>query len=277
MPTPKPSEHYLVVGAGKMGGALLKGWLADPVSGVTTDNLLISDPFYGEDAGAAIKAGAKHIDNPRYQLKNVAVVLLAIKPQAFDKIAPTIAPYLPKDAVVISILAGTSIAALEAVFPNQHVIRAMPNTPAAIGQGITAFTCTPRVTERQKRTAERLLMAGGKVHEVANEDLIDVVTAVSGSGPAYVFHMVEALELAAIKIGLPEEIASDFARQTIVGSGALLGTSPLSATKLREAVTSPNGTTQAALEVLMAKGALPHLMHQTALAALRRAKELANS
>lgn len=273
---PKPDD-YLVVGAGKMGGALLKGWLADPVSGVTAENLLIADPFPGIDAQDAIKSGARHIDNPKYKLKHVAVVLLAIKPQAFAKIAPGFATHLPEGALVISILAGTSIAALQAVFPNQNVVRAMPNTPAAIGQGITAFTCTDRVTDRQKRTAERLLMAGGKVHEVATEDLIDVVTAVSGSGPAYVFHMVEALETAAIKIGLPKEMAPDFARQTIVGAGALLGASFSSATELRQAVTSPNGTTQAALEVLMADGALPDLMHETVSAALRRAKELAAS
>ncbi|MGB0907166.1 MAG: pyrroline-5-carboxylate reductase [Maricaulaceae bacterium] len=277
MPAKKTSEDYLVIGAGKMGGALLSGWLSDSVSGVTAENLIILDPRPGDDAKAVIKSGARHIENPKNKLKNVAVVLLAIKPQAFKMIAPPLAEHLPDGALVISILAGTSIAALQAALPNQHIVRAMPNTPAAIGEGITAFTCTPSVTERQKRTAERLLSAGGKVHEVENEGLIDVVTAVSGSGPAYVFHMVEALEAAAVKIGLPAELAPDFARQTIVGAGALLKASPSSATELRQAVTSPNGTTQAALDVLMSEAGLAPLMRETAKAALRRAKELAKS
>jgi len=126
---------------------------------------------------------------------------------------------------------------------------------------------------KQTRTAERLLKAGGKVRQVENEHMIDVVTAVSGSGPAYVFHMVEALEAAAIEAGLPEDIAPEFARQTIVGAGALMAESDRTASELRIAVTSPNGTTQAALDVLMPS--LPALMRETVKAALRRAKELA--
>jgi len=172
---------------------------------------------------------AGHIDPAKdaKALGRARVVLLAIKPQAFAAVAPMIAPHLPEGALVISVLAGTSIKALSGIFPAQHIIR----------------------------------------------HLIDVVTAVSGSGPAYVFHMTEALEAAAIKIGLPEEIAPHFARQTIIGAGALLASSEQPASELRQAVTSPNGTTQAALDVLMPN--LPALMRDTVKAALMRAKALA--
>lgn len=265
--------NYLVVGAGRMGGALLSGWLSDSVSGVVSQNLYIIDPHMGDDAKAAIKDGAREIAPDDKAMGEIDVVLLAIKPQAFDEIAPKIAEHLQSGALVISVLAGTSIAALEAAFPNQHIVRAMPNTPAAVGAGMTAFTCTDKVTERQSRTAERLLRAGGKVRQVENEHMIDVVTAVSGSGPAYVFHMVEALEAAALKVGLPEDLAPEFARQTIIGAGALLASTDISASELRVAVTSPNGTTQAALDVLMPS--LPALMRETVKAALKRAKELA--
>lgn len=266
-------DNYLVVGAGRMGGALLAGWLGDPVSGVIPEHLYIIDPHMGEDAKAAIDAGAVEITPTHKMMRKIDVVLLGIKPQAFADIAPTIAQHLPNGALVISIIAGTTIKALTQAFPNQHIVRAMPNTPAAVGAGMTAFTCTDKVTERQARTAERLLKAGGKVRQVDTEHMIDIVTAVSGSGPAYVFHMVEALQAAAIEAGLPADIAPEFARQTIVGAGALLGATQTSASDLRVAVTSPNGTTQAALDVLMPQ--LPGLMRETVKAALKRAKELA--
>jgi len=178
---------------------------------------------------------------------------------------------------VISILAGTSLSGLQDVFAEQSLIRAMPNTPAAIGKGITAYTKGPNVSEEQTKMTERLLEAGGKVYQVANENLIDVVTAVSGSGPAYVFHMVEALEAAALKIGLPEDMAPDFARQTIIGAAGLLESSELTASQLRQNVTSPNGTTQAALDVFMGLEGLPTLMRETVKAAFKRAKDLADS
>ena len=266
-------DNYLVVGAGRMGGALLSGWLKDPVSGVIPEHLYIIDPHMGDDGKAAVKAGASEITANHKIMGKIDVVLLAIKPQGFAEAAPKLAEHLQSGTLVISVLAGTSIEALTHAFPNQHIVRAMPNTPAAVGAGMTAFTCTDKVTERQTRTAERLLKAGGKVRQVENEHMIDVVTAVSGSGPAYVFHMVEALEAAAIEAGLPEDIAPEFARQTIVGAGALMAESESTASELRVAVTSPNGTTQAALDVLMPS--LPALMRETVKAALRRAKELA--
>ena len=266
---------HLVVGAGKMGGALLEGWIASKA--ITPKQLIILDPHPGEAAKAAIKAGALHLSEPSNKLLSIKYLLLAIKPQMFSKLAPEIAKSLSDEALIISILAGTSLATLQDTFKAQSLIRAMPNTPAAIGKGITAYTKGPNVSELQTEMTETLLAAGGKVHHVANEHLIDVVTAVSGSGPAYVFHMVEALEAAAIKIGLPEDLAPDFARQTIIGAAGLLESSPEPASQLRSNVTSPNGTTQAALDVLMGLEGLPPLMRDTVQAALRRAKELAES
>lgn len=266
---------HLVVGAGKMGGALLQGWITSKA--ITPRQLIILDPHPGEAAQAAIKAGALHLTEPNNKLISIRYLLLAIKPQMFAKLASDVAKELSEDVLIISILAGTSLASLQDTFKTQSLIRAMPNTPAAIGKGITAYTKGSNVSETQTEITETLLAAGGKVHHVANEHLIDVVTAISGSGPAYVFHMAEALEAAAIKIGLPEELAPDFARQTIIGAAGLLETSAESAAQLRQNVTSPNGTTQAALDVLMGLEGLPPLMRETVQAALRRAKELADS
>jgi pyrroline-5-carboxylate reductase len=265
---------HLVVGAGKMGGALLEGWIASKV--IAPEQLVILDPYPGDAAKTAIASGAKHLNEPNEDLQSIQYLLLAIKPQMFGKLTPAIAKAISNDALVISILAGTSLASLQDIFKTQSLIRAMPNTPAAIGKGITAYTKGPNVTETQITMTEQLLAAGGKVHHVANEHLIDVVTAVSGSGPAYVFHLVESLEAAAVKIGLPEELAPDFARQTIIGAAGLLETSNEPASILRQNVTSPNGTTQAALDVLMGIEGLPSLMRETVQAALQRAKELAD-
>lgn len=267
------TRTHLVVGAGKMGGALLQGWLASGI--ISPTQLIILDPNPGQAANEAIKNGALHLSVPTHDLASIDYVLLGIKPQMFTALAPNIAKKLPNGAIVVSILAGTSLESLSEAFPRQGLIRAMPNTPAAIGKGITAYTKGSDVSSRQAAMTEALLSAGGSVHHVDNEHLIDVVTAISGSGPAYVFHMVEALEAAALKIGMPAELAPDFARQTIIGAAGLLETSDQSAATLRENVTSPNGTTQAALDVLMGTDGLPGLMRETAKAALKRAKELA--
>jgi len=256
-----------------MGGALLQGWISS--GAIEPDQLIILDPVPGEAAQKAIKAGALHLKKPSKKLKSVKYLLLAIKPQMFAKLAPSTAEHLSAKALIISILAGTSMASLQNVFKTQSIIRAMPNTPAAIGKGITAYTKGADISDAQVKITEQLLSAGGQVHHVANEHLIDVVTAVSGSGPAYIFHMVEALEAAAVHIGLPADIAPDFARQTVIGAAGLLAKSELSASHLRQNVTSPNGTTQAALDVLMDINGLPHLMRDTLHAALTRAKELA--
>ncbi|WP_026940776.1 pyrroline-5-carboxylate reductase [Hellea balneolensis] len=266
---------HLVVGAGKMGGALLEGWINSKV--ITPEQLIILDPSPGDAAQKAISEGALHLIETDKNASNIRYLLLAIKPQMFKKLAPPIALTLPEKCLVISILAGTSLASLQSIFKDQAIIRAMPNTPAAIGKGLTAYTKGGNISAAQTKEAEKLLAAGGDVFHVETEHLIDVVTAVSGSGPAYVFHMTEALEAAAVKIGLPEELAPKFARQTIIGAAGLLEESELSASDLRKNVTSPNGTTEAALDVLMGLDGLPTIMRETVKAALRRAKELADT
>ncbi len=264
---------HLIIGAGKMGGALLSGWIRD---GLSARQVAIYDPNPGLIAQSAIHDGALHVMTYETVLNDIEIVLLGVKPQIFSTIAFDLARLIPTSALIVSIMAGTSLKRLQSAFPNNPVLRAMPNTPAAIGAGITAFTADGRVSQAQKDLAKQLLSAGGGVHEVESEAMIDIITAVSGSGPAYVFYMVEALEAAAVKAGLPEDIAPEFARQTIIGAGALLDATPdQSAGDLRRAVTSPNGTTQAALDVLMNENGLPLLMRDAVKAALKRAKELA--
>lgn len=260
-----------------MGGALLTGWTKGRKKSLTPQDVIILDPHPGAAASAVIEKGAAHLSAPSKKMSKAEVVLLATKPQIFGELGPQIADYIAADCLIISIMAGITLRSLENLFPGRPIIRAMPNTPAAIGAGITAFTGNEAVTNDHRKAATKLLSAGGKVHEVDSENLIDVVTAVSGSGPAYIFHMVEALEAAAIAIGLPEDMAPDFARQTIIGAGELLKKDTSSAAALRQAVTSPGGTTQAALDVLMGADGLPPLMRETVSAALKRAKELGQS
>lgn len=268
---------HLIVGAGRMGGALLSGWTRGSEPLLPPENLIILDPRPCQAANEAIKAGALQLSDISADIGSVDFVVLAIKPQMFDTIANQLAPMLKPGALILSVLAGTDMASLRQVFSKQTIIRAMPNTPAAIGKGITAFTCDISVSAEQKTMARALLSAAGPVFEVDNEHQIDIVTAVSGSGPAYFFLMVEALEAAAVRVGLPAQIAPEFARQTLIGAGALLESSENSATDLRVGVTSPNGTTQAALDVLMERNGLPPLMLSAVKAALARAKELAKS
>jgi pyrroline-5-carboxylate reductase len=262
-----------LIGAGRMGGALLSGWLA---SGVKPSDILIIDPRPGAAANIAVKQGAAYAKSlSKGAAMDLDVVILAIKPQMYGDIAPIIAAALPKKASVVSILAGTTQAKLAAVFGARSLIRAMPNTPAAIGKGITAYYANKNSNAAQVKRAHKLLEAGGQVVRVDEESLIDVVTAVSGSGPAYVFHLTETLEAAAIAAGAPADLAAKLARQTVIGSGALLDNSAdMSATALRIAVTSPKGTTEAALEVLMGEGGMAGLMRRTVAAAKARSKAL---
>ncbi|WP_017931870.1 pyrroline-5-carboxylate reductase [Robiginitomaculum antarcticum] len=259
-----------LIGAGRMGGALAAGWIA---SGISASDIVIIDPHPGAQAQAVIDDGAAHFENASSaDVSGVETVVLAVKPQMFDALSADIASALPEDCLVISVMAGTSLRMLSAAFKGHALVRAMPNTPAAIGKGLTGFYAPGGKADA--KMAQRLLSPTGVVIQVDKETLIDVVTAVSGSGPAYVFHMVEALQAAAVRAGMDAEIAGLAARQTIIGAGALLDQSADSATELRVAVTSPNGTTQAGLEVLMDDDGLPQLMRKTVMAAFERAKEL---
>jgi len=265
---------HLMIGAGRMGGALIKGWIKGRKPSVSPEKIAILDPKPGADAVAAIEAGAEHFIAISSPLPTLTHVILAIKPQMFDKAAPELEAFIPKDCVIISIMAGVSLARLSAAFPERPLVRAMPNTPASIGAGMTAYTATSDMRADQKKSVKKLLSAAGKVEEVASEAMIDVVTAVSGSGPAYVFYLTEALEAAALDIGLPAELAPSFARETIIGAAELMKQSGEAADDLRVAVTSPGGTTQAALDVLMSEGGMAPLMKLAVRAALKRAKEL---
>lgn len=265
---------HLLVGAGKMGGALLTGWLESGL--VTPRKLAILDPTPGAQAVYAIERGAKHITRVQDIPKSTQTVLLAIKPQMFDRMGEGLSAALPVNAMIVSILAGTSLRRLNAAFGGRVVIRAMPNTPAAIGAGISAVYADSNLPPERIEEAENLLQPGGDVVRVESEAALNAVTAISGSGPAYVFHLVEALEAGARDLGLPAGIAAQLARQTVIGSAKLLESSDDTPATLRKNVTSPNGTTQAALDVLMGEdGGLSKMMIATARAAFARAKQLA--
>lgn len=257
-----------------MGGAMIKGWTKGRKPTVSPKALLIVDPAMGPDIQPILDQGAQHASRLDVVNAGADYVLMAIKPQSFAAIGPEAAMCLPDGCVVISIMAGITLDRMQQTFPNQHCVRAMPNTPASIGQGITGYVCQDGLSSDQKKHIAQLLKAGGEAVELDNEHLIDAVTAVSGSGPAYFFHMVEALAAAGTTIGLSEDQAYKFAHQTLIGAGALLQKSGQTASELRRAVTSPNGTTQAALDVLMTEHGLPHVLRDAVAAAYHRSQEL---
>ena len=206
----------------------------------------------------------------------MSAIVLAIKPQAAPDVMPSLKPYVGASTVVVSIMAGRTLGFLEQALPPAAMIRAMPNTPAAIGRGITvAVPQFAGLRRSSARSSHALLSAVGKVEWIGDEALMDAVTALSGSGPAYVFLLAEAMARAGAAAGLPTELADTLARATVAGSGELLARSSLAAATLRQNVTSPGGTTAAALDVLMGKDGLERLMVEAIAAATRRSRELA--
>lgn len=265
-------SSLLLVGAGKMGGALLEGWLR---VGLPAARIAVLEPAPSE-ALRRLRAEAGFALNPSRPPEPAEVVVLAVKPQSLDETAPALVPLVGPDTLLVSILAGKSMADLAARLPRARaIVRAMPNLPASIGRGATGAAASAAVTEAQREIADRLLSSVGAVEWVAGEELIDAVTAVSGSGPAYVFHLAECLARAGAAAGLPPDLADRLARATVAGSGELLGASPLPAGTLRQNVTSPGGTTAAALDVLMGRPGLEALLTEAVAAAKRRAGELA--
>jgi pyrroline-5-carboxylate reductase len=261
----------MLVGAGKMGIALARGWLH---AGLPPTNLVLVDPSPGpaakdmaEDYGLTLNSEA-HGLQPN-------VLVLAVKPQIIDHVLETLAPVIGPHTLALSIAAGIDIARLSRGLGMARVVRTMPNTPAQIGKGITGAVAAPDVSNEGRSAAAALLEAAGPVVWFDNEAQLDVVTAISGSGPAYVFHLVEALAAAGKKMGLPDAVAELLARQTVIGSAALLEADPASPAVLRQNVTSPNGTTAAGLAVLM-EGLTP-LIEQTTEAARQRSEELGRS
>lgn len=258
----------VLAGAGKMGGAMLTGWLA---GGLDASRVAVVEPSPSDEIKALAARGVRL--NPAEKLIAEALVM-AVKPQTFREAGPMLKPFIGASTLVVSIMAGTKIAALEEVCGGM-VVRAMPNTPAAIGRGITVAVPAVNVSAAQRTTADALLRATGSVEWVEDEKLMDAVTAVSGSGPAYVFLLAEELARAGIEAGLPAELATKLARETVAGSGELLHRSDLPAATLRQNVTSPGGTTAAALEVLMGHDGLQQLMIRAIAAATKRSLELA--
>jgi pyrroline-5-carboxylate reductase len=257
-----------LAGAGKMGGAMLTGWLA---GGLDASRVMVVEPHPSEEINALAAKGVRL--NPK-DAGTADTLVLAVKPQMFREAGPALKPFVGPNTLVVSIMAGTNIAALEQVCGGM-VVRAMPNTPAAIGRGITVAVPARSVSAAQRATADALLSATGSVEWVDDESLMDAVTAVSGSGPAYVFLLAEELARAGVEAGLPAELATKLARETVAGSGELLHRSDLASATLRQNVTSPGGTTAAALEVLMAKDGMQPLMIRAIAAATKRSKELA--
>lgn len=255
-----------------MGSALLKGWTARKLGPVLAVEPTPSSELkaFANKNRIAIFARVDQLDTLR-----VRACVVALKPQILKTEAAAFAPLARSGALMLSIAAGTTIAAMRQAWgPRARIVRAMPNTPGAIGRGITALFAGEGVAAKDKVLAEALLAALGETVWVPRESDIDVVTAVSGSGPAYVFLMVEALADAAQAEGLPRALAEKLARATVAGSGALLDADPSAPSELRRAVTSPHGTTEAALKILMAKNGLTPLMRKAVAAARKRAKEL---
>ncbi|WP_315835148.1 pyrroline-5-carboxylate reductase [Bradyrhizobium prioriisuperbiae] len=266
----KLSGTLALAGAGKMGGAMLTGWLAQ---GLDPKRVVVIDPHISDEIRATAGRGVR-LNPAADKTGPVAVLVLAVKPQMFREAGAALRSLVGPGTLVVSIMAGTTIASITDVCGGA-VVRAMPNTPAAIGRGITVAVPAPAVTAEQRAITDALLRATGSVEWVDNETLIDAVTAVSGSGPAYVFLLAEELARAGVAAGLPAALAARLARETVSGSGELLHRSDLDAAVLRQNVTSPGGTTAAALGVLMGPDGLKELMTRAVAAATKRSKELA--
>jgi pyrroline-5-carboxylate reductase len=261
----------LLVGCGKMGGAMLEGWLA---RAMLPAGAHVIEP---NRAAAAAFAGRPGVswhgsvdDVPAGVIPEI--VVLAVKPQTMDAVLPSLGRF--RSATFLSIAAGKPIAGLSAGLGGAAVVRSMPNTPAAVGRGMTVAVAGPGVGEAARARSDQLLSAVGEVAWVDDEALIDPVTAVSGGGPAYVFLLIEALAAAGEKAGLPADLAMRLARVTVSGSGELARLSPEPAATLRQNVTSPGGTTLEALKVLMADDGIQPIFDRAIAAATRRAKEL---
>ena len=257
-----------LAGAGKMGGAMLTGWLAQ---GLDPKRVVVIEPHPTDEIKAL--AGIRLNPTPK-EAGEVDTLVVAVKPQSFREAGAALKAFAGSSTLVVSIMAGTPIASLEAVVGGS-VVRAMPNTPAAIGRGITVAVAAKNVSAAQRAIADALLRATGSVEWVDQESLMDAVTAVSGSGPAYVFLLAEELARAGVAAGLPAELATRLARETVAGSGELLHRSELSSATLRQNVTSPGGTTAAALDVLMGADGMQKLMTRAVAAATQRSKDLA--
>jgi pyrroline-5-carboxylate reductase len=264
------SGTLVLAGAGKMGGAMLAGWIA---GGLQASRVAVIEPHPADQILALAEKGIR-LNPPPSRTGAVDTLVIAVKPQSFGEAGAALKPLIGAATLVVSIMAGMPIAAISRICGGA-VVRAMPNTAAAIGRGITVAVPAPDVSAAQRATADALLRATGAVEWIDDETLMDAVTAVSGSGPAYVFLLAEELARAGVEAGLPAELATRLARETVAGSGELLHRSELGPATLRHNVTSPGGTTAAALDVLMGPNGLQPLLTRAVAAATRRSRELA--
>lgn len=260
--------NIALIGCGKMGGAMLRGWISSDIA----ERIYVLEPagLPDEFQNAPSIKGITSADD----LPETDVLVLAVKPQAMGEVCRTLSSHVSADTLILSIAAGQKIANFETYFGTQQpVIRAMPNTPAAIGAGITVAVANAHVSDKQGETADKLLKSIGFVEWAKNESVMDAVTALSGSGPAYLFHLIEVMADAGVQSGLEPDFAMTLARQTVIGSAALAASEPeTAAAQLRKNVTSPGGTTEAALNVLM--GEMQDLFNRALAAATNRSKEL---
>jgi pyrroline-5-carboxylate reductase len=257
-----------------MGGALLSGWLD---KGLEAKSVIVRDPTPAPEVAQLIATRGIGLNFSVADIaaRKPAVVVLAVKPQLMDAVLPELAALVSPDTLFISIAAGTSLYGLKSLLGEEaRVVRAMPNTPSAVGRGMTVCHANPLVSAAQREIADALLSAVGDVGWVESEPLIDAVTAISGSGPAYVFYLTECLAAAGEGLGLEPALAMQLARATVAGAGEMLHLMPDDAATLRKNVTSPGGTTAAALDVLMGEGGLSPLLRRAATAARDRAREL---
>ncbi len=271
-----PAGPILLIGCGKMGGALLEGWLA---RGVAPESVRIVEPAAERARELVNRHGVETVAEVAALGEGFApaVVMLAVKPQTMDAALAPCRRFVSPGTVFLSIAAGKTLAYFARVLSAQAaVVRAMPNTPAAVGCGISVLAANENVTDAQRAACQALLEAVGETVWTEGDALFDAVTAVSGSGPAYVFLLIECLARAGVAAGLPEDLATRLARATVYGAGVLAQRSGEPAETLRRNVTSPGGTTQAALDVLMADDGLAPLMTRAVAAAARRSRELAD-
>ena len=261
----------VLVGAGNMGGAMLRGWIAN---GMRPEKIKVLDPSPSEKMkNTLLKSKIWHAESPK-GMTPPDVLLLAIKPQMMEEVLPQLGGLVSERTVVVSVAAGTTISTICKALGDVAAIRVMPNTPSLVLRGMSVGCPNERTNNAQRNRVNSLMSAIGKMEWVEDEKLIDAVTAVSGSGPAYVFHLAECMAKAGVEAGLPEDLAMTLAIETVSGAGELLSQSEDEPAVLRKNVTSPNGTTAAALEVLMGEGGMAPLLEKAILAAKKRSEEL---
>lgn len=268
------SDALVLIGAGKMGGAMLSGWLAGGLSGA---QVYLRDPNPPAEMAKLVAEQGLRLN---FSVADIAaqsprVVILAVKPQIMETVLPDLVPLVQPGTLFLSIAAGVGLSRLEEMLGGgAAIVRTMPNTPASVGKGITAAIGNEWITEEDRALCDALLSAIGSVVWLSQESEMDAVTALSGSGPAYVFALVETMAAAGEQLGLDPVLAKQLARETVAGAGAMLSAMPDDASVLRQNVTSPGGTTAAALDVLLGDEGLWQLMRTAMNAARARSREL---